>query len=83
MNQFTSINPTHTARSPSQNQMEQAARKYQAFMLRIWREDSAAQWRIQIEDPHTNEVIGFHSLTMLHQFLDEKFQGQEERGAAV
>lgn len=48
-------------------------RSYHSYLLRIWREDEQMPWRIQIENPHTNEVIGFQSLPKLKAFLDEQF----------
>lgn len=51
-------------------------RKYHAFLLRVWRDNELSPWRIQIEDPYTNEVIGFSSLAKLKLFLDEQFSTQ-------
>ena len=48
-------------------------RRYHSYLLRIWREDEQMPWRIQIENPHTHEVIGFQSLPKLKAFLDEQF----------
>lgn len=53
-------------------------RRYQSYLLRIWREDEQTPWRIQIENPHTHEVIGFQSLPKLKAFLDEQFPLKED-----
>lgn len=50
-----------------------SARRYHSYLLRIWREDEQMPWRIQIENPHTHEVIGLQSLPKLKEFLDEQF----------
>ena len=35
-------------------------------------------WRVQLENPHTNEILGFPTLAKLLVFLDEQFTTQEE-----
>ncbi len=57
------------------------ARRYHSYLLRIWREDEKTPWRIQIENPHTHEIIGFSSLEKFKIFLDERFLVQ--RGGAI
>ncbi|MEW5827308.1 MAG: hypothetical protein AB1846_00345 [Chloroflexota bacterium] len=49
-----------------------SARRYHAFLLRLWQEEEGAPWRIQVEHPYTREVVGFASLERLMQFLNEK-----------
>jgi hypothetical protein len=48
-----------------------SSRRYHAFLLRLWQEEEGAPWRIQMEHPHTHEVVGFGSLERLMQFLNE------------
>lgn len=57
----------------SNNADGKRAGRYQAYLLRIWREDESMQWHAQLEDPHTNEIISFATLTKLLIFLDEHF----------
>lgn len=45
---------------------------YQAFLLRVWREDSLSGWRALLEDPHTGQSIGFASMNQLYDFLEKK-----------
>ena len=47
-------------------------RRYYSYLLRIWREDEQMPWRIQIENPHTHEVIGFQNIEKLVNFLNEQ-----------
>lgn len=63
-----SINPTLPF-----SKVYPSARRYHSYLLRIWREDEQTPWRIQVENPHTHEVIGFQSLPKLKAFLDEQF----------
>ena len=55
-----------------------SSRKYHSYLLRIWREDDLTPWRIQIENPHTHEVIGFQNIEKLVCFLNE--QGLRSEG---
>lgn len=57
--------------------------QYHSFLLRIWRDDETIPWRIQIEDSHTNEVIGFHSVAMFKQFLDEQFSAKGDENIEI
>jgi len=52
-------------------------RHYHAYLLRVWREDELTPWRVQLENPHTHEVLGFPTLEKLLIFLDEKFPAGE------
>jgi hypothetical protein len=44
---------------------------YKAFLLRVWREDDLSGWRALLEDPHTGQSIGFSSMQMLYEYLEE------------
>lgn len=48
---------------------------YQAFLLRVWREDDLSGWRAVLEDPHTGQSIGFSSMKQLFNFLEAKTSG--------
>lgn len=48
--------------------------RYRVFLLRLWEErgqppDSAAIWRLSLEDAQTGERIGFASLQALNEYL--------------
>lgn len=50
---------------------------YQAFLLRVWREDDLSGWRALLEDPHTGQSRGFSSMKKLYEFLEEKTSGNK------
>jgi hypothetical protein len=50
---------------------------YQAFLLRVWREDDLSGWRAVLEDPHTGQSIGFSSMKQVYEFLEERTRGDE------
>ncbi len=45
---------------------------YQAFLLRVWREDELTGWRASLEDPHSGQSYAFASLKLLFEFLELK-----------
>ncbi|MFQ5399783.1 MAG: hypothetical protein ACE5E7_09320 [Anaerolineae bacterium] len=45
---------------------------YQAFLLRLWRDDEQQPWRASLEDPHTGEQCGFANLEQLFAYLKEQ-----------
>ena len=50
--------------------------RYHAYMLRMWEERSedhskSAQWRFQMEDPHSGRRHGFNDLSALTAYLHE------------
>lgn len=49
-------------------------RRYQSYLLRIWRENDSLPWRAQVENPSTNETHGFPTLKALLVFLEERFK---------
>jgi hypothetical protein len=49
-----------------------AKRKYFAYLLRLWRENRDGNWRAQLENPNSEERIGFANLDELIDFLEEK-----------
>lgn len=55
-----------------------SSRRYHAFLLRLWQEEAGAPWRIQMEHPQTHEVVGFHSLERLMQFLNETLTSERK-----
>ena len=57
-------------RRPDQNQQPIRSRSY---LLRLWRagEPQAAEWHASLEDPSTQERLGFSSLEQLFAFLME------------
>ncbi|MFZ0548983.1 MAG: hypothetical protein WAM60_26285 [Candidatus Promineifilaceae bacterium] len=48
---------------------------YQAFLLRVWREDDHSGWRASLENPYTGQSVGFSSMKQLYEFLEEKTSG--------
>jgi hypothetical protein len=51
---------------------------YQSFLLRVWREDNLSGWRALIEDPHTGQSIGFSSMKLLFEFLEQRTSGDKD-----
>lgn len=46
--------------------------RYQAYLLRLWREGEDGPWRASVEDPHDGSQRRFASLTQLLAFLEEE-----------
>lgn len=46
--------------------------KYFSFLLRLWvvRDEDALNWRASLENPQTQEIIGFGSIQQLVQYLE-------------
>ena len=47
---------------------------YYSYLLRLWREKGSAsiQWRASLQDPHSDERVGFAHLDELVAFLREQ-----------
>ena len=71
-------NPISSLHYSAQSSGGSSSRRYHAFLLRLWQEEEGAPWRIQMEHPHTHEVVGFASLERLMQFLDEKLTSERK-----
>ncbi|HRQ25345.1 MAG TPA: hypothetical protein PLF42_18100 [Anaerolineales bacterium] len=54
------------------------SRNYHAYLLRIWREEESMPWRVQIEDPTTDETVGFPTLAELLSFLNGQFKEKQQ-----
>jgi hypothetical protein len=50
--------------------------RYQAYLVRLWREQPGAGWRAGIEIPHTGERRAFGSLEALFEYLSEQTAGR-------
>ena len=58
-------------------------KNYQAYLLRLWRDNDAASWRAMLENPHSGQRFVFANTAALYQFLDRQteqnqFAGDEE-----
>lgn len=49
-----------------------AKREYMAYLLRLWRENQDGPWRALLENPNSEERIGFANLEDLIEFLENK-----------
>ncbi len=47
-------------------------REYMAYLLRLWRENRDGAWRALLENPNTDERVGFANLNELIEFLESK-----------
>lgn len=45
--------------------------RYQAYLLRLWREGEQGSWRAVLQDAHSETQRGFASLQSLFDFLTE------------
>lgn len=50
----------------NQNQEE---RTYIAFMVRMWRDSTRAQWRASAQSVHTGETVRFANIPMMLRYL--------------
>ena len=52
--------------------MADRKRRYYAYLLRLWPEQSGGQfvWRASLEDPHTGIRRGFANLAQLFAYLE-------------
>ena len=61
--------------------MDQAAKKYQVYLLRLWPvEVNGECWRASIEQEGTGRRQGFEDLEALFDFLRQQAAGQEPAG---
>jgi hypothetical protein len=61
--------------------MDNSPKQYQAYMLRLWREDPLSPLRIIIENVQSQEKQGFGSLPELVDFLQQDFESLPDRAA--
>lgn len=54
--------------------------KYQAYLLRLWREDEDAPWRASLQDARAGEVRSFASVAQLVAFIEQ--QTEDSAGSA-
>jgi hypothetical protein len=54
--------------------MAEPQRRYVAYLLRLWQEQSAEEpvWRASLKDPHSGVRTGFPDLKRLYAFLKEQ-----------
>ena len=49
-----------------------AAREYQAYLLRLWRDNQNSAWRALLENSNNEERVAFATLSELVTFLETK-----------
>ncbi len=49
-----------------------ATTDYLAYLIRLWREENAPNWRATLQNPHTGERRSFADLPSLLAFLEEQ-----------
>ena len=52
---------------------------YRSYLLRLWVEGESRSWRFSLEDPHTEERLGFANLERLTEFLKELMEQATEK----
>ncbi|HEY52377.1 MAG TPA: hypothetical protein G4N94_02865 [Caldilineae bacterium] len=50
-------------------------KRYQAYLLRVWRDEDDSSWRAVLEDVHTNKKQGFRDIAELVQHFEQTFGG--------
>lgn len=63
--------------------MPSAPSRYHLFLLGLWPEGEAGEWRFSLENPRTAERTGFRDLEDLVQFLQHWMSTQEQAMAVV
>jgi hypothetical protein len=48
------------------------SQEYQSYLLRLWREDDAMEWRASLQSTATGEMQGFASLADLIAYLQSQ-----------
>jgi hypothetical protein len=51
-------------------------KNYHAYLLRLWRENDNAPWRVTLQDSRTGEKIGFTDLKKFSDYLEDKTEGR-------
>ena len=66
-----------------QNQLEQAAQQTNrySYLLRLWRtpQSSGLNWQVSLENPRTNERVGFANLEQMFAFLMRLIERDNQR----
>jgi hypothetical protein len=57
--------------------MSQITENYHAWVLRLWRENPLASWRIALEEIATGDRKGFPDLDSLNLYLQTQFIVEE------
>lgn len=52
------------------NTNEGSPKNYNAYLLRLWRDNEVMPWRAMLENPYTGEKQGFASLPLLFSYLE-------------
>lgn len=62
--------------------MKNDSPKYYSFLLRLWefRQKGIQVWRSSLENPQTEEVVGFESLENLSEYLERLTTDKKELG---
>lgn len=48
---------------------------YQAFLVRLWRDDQQQPWRAELVSPHTGEAIRFATAEQMLGYMQEQMVG--------
>ncbi len=54
--------------------MAETTPRYHSYLVRFWRDNEDSPWRVQMEDPHTGERLGFSSVKAMNAFLEKQLQ---------
>jgi hypothetical protein len=45
---------------------------YQAYLLRLWREDEASPWRASLQDARVGQLLSFASVAQLIAYIEQR-----------
>jgi hypothetical protein len=54
---------------------------YQAYLLRLWRDDGQTPWRASLQEAQAGQLISFASVAQLVAFLEQQTQESHESTA--
>ncbi|MFO7540649.1 MAG: hypothetical protein R6X32_21640 [Chloroflexota bacterium] len=50
---------------------------YQAYLLRLWRDDANTPWRASLQETHGSELVSFASVAQLIAFIEQQTSPDE------
>ncbi|MFO7538195.1 MAG: hypothetical protein R6X32_09055 [Chloroflexota bacterium] len=52
---------------------------YQAYLLRLWRDDENAPWRATLQEAHAGQLVSFSSVAQLIAFIEQQTASDQKR----
>ena len=54
---------------------------YQAYLLRLWREDETSPWRASLQEARAGQLLNFASVAQLIAYIEQKTAAMAQRQA--